>query len=122
MRLVMLCALGIGMCAPALAQINKCVDERGRVSYQEQPCPGAKPPVKVFSAPPAEAESAPPQAQGDPASRAREAEDMRRNCPQARAQIAEARKVMETLPPGQQGPMRAAVEEQEAKLRRECPS
>ena len=34
----------------ALAQMNKCVDSGGKVSYQEQPCAGAKPDVGPASA------------------------------------------------------------------------
>ena len=36
------CIAAFFACSPAWAQINKCVDARGKVSYQEQPCPGAK--------------------------------------------------------------------------------
>jgi hypothetical protein len=35
-----ICAAAFVLWAPAWAQVHKCVDAHGKVSYQEQPCPG----------------------------------------------------------------------------------
>jgi hypothetical protein len=49
-----MCAAALVLWAPAWAQVHKCVDARGKVSYQEQPCPGT-----VQRVAPAEAAVAP---------------------------------------------------------------
>jgi Domain of unknown function (DUF4124) len=87
MNRTLLCALALFVCAPASAQINKCVDARGKVSYQEQPCPGAKIERIAPSSQPAEQGAAQPQPAGAAAD---EREKRRRECVQAREQLKES--------------------------------
>lgn len=58
-----MCVAAFALCAPAWAQIHKCVDARGKVSYQEQPCPGtvqrAAPPAPAVAPGAAPAAAAP---------------------------------------------------------------
>lgn len=60
-------------CAAAHGQMYKCADERGKLSYQEQPCAGTKslPPPRTATSPAAPAPAAPktatPPAGGAPA-------------------------------------------------------
>ena len=41
-RAVVVAAIAASVAAPAAAQVYKCIDRAGRVTYQQQPCPDAQ--------------------------------------------------------------------------------
>ena len=107
-------------CAPAWGQINKCVDARGKVSYQEQPCPGSKP-VRVFAAPAAEPGSAAPlQEQAATASRQASAPPSREQCSQVFADIEKARANLPNLRPAEQERLREVLEREQSMWGERC--
>jgi hypothetical protein len=116
-RQALWCAAVFFVCLPASAQINKCVDARGRVSYQEQPCPGAK--IERFSATaPAAAPAA--AAEAMPPASAPQVDNLRSQCPHAFADIEKARANMPNLKPGEQERLREVLEQEEALWRKRC--
>jgi hypothetical protein len=117
-RRTLLCALAICACAPAWAQINKCVDARGRVSYQEQPCPGAR--IERVSPSPQAAEPAatPQQPQGEAAGEREQRR--RRECAQGFEQLSESWAQLEQWPASSRETLRGQLEARERELRRDC--
>ena len=91
---------------------NKCIDDKGRVTYQSDPCPGASARIRT----PAEIGRGVPAAAPVPApTRAREAERNRTECERAARQIAEGRAALPQTPPN----VREQLQKQLAKADRE---
>jgi hypothetical protein len=111
----------------AWAQINKCVDAQGKVSYVEGPCPDAKPAVRVLPSFGVEqnvvqGERGGAAAQpGDPAPRQREQPGRRADCERAWEELAQQRAMLEAWPAASREIMRGQLAAKEQELRRECP-
>jgi len=96
---------------------NKCIDEKGRVTYQSDPCPGAsariRTPAEIGRGVPAPAPTPAPAARA--AETAQQAERNRAQCERAARQIAEGRAALPQLPPN----LRAQLQKDLAKGDRE---
>jgi hypothetical protein len=117
------CVAAFFACSPAWAQINKCVDARGKVSYQEQPCPGAKierivPAARSQPAAPPQP-AATPQPVATPQPAAKES-DARANCAQTFAEIQRTRASIPNLRPAEQKRLRKALEREESMWKERC--
>ena len=125
-RLV-LCVLALCFCTPASAQINKCVDARGKVSYVDGPCPDAKPAVRVL--PSFGVEQNVVQGQqggaaaqpGDTVPQQAEQPGRRRDCERAWEELRQQREMLEGWPASSREMMRGQLAAREQELRRECP-
>jgi hypothetical protein len=49
---LLFCVLGLGLTLPAYADLNKCQDASGRVTYTDQACPSATRAPKRVAVPP----------------------------------------------------------------------
>jgi Domain of unknown function (DUF4124) len=114
------CAAAFFACAPAWAQINKCVDARGKVSYQEQPCPGSAA-ARVIAAP-----AAPPPMPEQPAKDRVVNEGRpkivasREQCAQVFADLEKARANLPNLRHAEQERLREVLKQEEAMWGERC--
>jgi hypothetical protein len=125
-RLV-LCVLAFCVCAPALAQINKCVDAGGKVSYVDGPCPDARPAVRVLPSFGVEQNVVQGQrggaaAQPDDTVPQQAAQPARRgDCERAWEELGKQREMLDGWPAASRDVMRGQLAAKEQELRRECP-
>ena len=63
MRMLALAVLAM-LALPAEAQLQKCIDERGRVHYSDKPIPGCKPTAQQPAPPPVKKEAPKAAAKG----------------------------------------------------------